>query len=505
MRSIFISSVLAISLVLTPNASLLAQSNLPSLGEDGGMSFGAERRLGDQIAREIYRDPDFISDPELDEYLTRVMAPLYRAAKQRGELSPDMNEQFAWATFLIRDKSVNAFALPGGYMGVHLGLMGLVDTPDELASVLAHELSHVTQRHIARGMSKQSAAAPLVMASILVGILAMRSNPQAAAAAITTGQAGAIQHQLNFTRDMEREADRVGFTLMQPAGFAPSGFVAMFNKLGNAGRLNDSGGFPYLRSHPLTTERIADMTSRVGEFDRTRTQTLTTSNAQELLYHRLMAARARVLADPSFDAQRAHIHRAEKLDASTAAADKLIALYAGTLSAWQQKDAAKARSFYAELQNQYAAQAPSSNITQAMRLLAAQLQLPALLDINSQSRTEMLYASEQLLALRVPEPNALAQATSRLKDWVSNNPKDFTAWRQLSRLQLAQNQRARALMAEGEALIVMQDVPAALAQYQAAQNMIRQTAPIDTFDAAIVDSKVRELQRKIRDQPRISP
>jgi predicted Zn-dependent protease len=127
-----------------------AQSSLPALGDGLEMSTSAERQLGDRIARELFRDPDYLDDAILGDYVQGIWLRLMVAARQRGELSTELDERFAWVVMLGRDRSVNAFALPGGYLGVHLGLIAVVSSEDELASVLAHELSHVTQRHIAR-------------------------------------------------------------------------------------------------------------------------------------------------------------------------------------------------------------------------------------------------------------------------------------------------------------------------------------------------------------------
>lgn len=218
---------LAACLVIAVHVPVHAQLRLPTLGDGAATTTSDERRLGDRIIRELYRDPDYIDDAVLQEYVEGLWQHLVDAARTRGELSPELEERFAWEILLGRDRSVNAFALPGGYLGVHLGLIGVVSTRDELASVLAHELSHVTQRHIARLIAQQGKQTPLMIGSMILGALAASRSPDAAMAMMMGGQALAVQNQLNFSRDMEREADRMGYGLMAPAGFAPQGFVTM--------------------------------------------------------------------------------------------------------------------------------------------------------------------------------------------------------------------------------------------------------------------------------------
>jgi predicted Zn-dependent protease len=218
----------------------LATVRLPALGESAAEDFGVgtERRLGEQIMGEIRRDPAYLDDPVLLEYLQSLWAPLVAAARQRGQHRRRHRHQFAWETFLVRDRSVNAFALPGGYVGVHLGLIAMTGTRDELASVLAHELTHVTQRHIARSMANAAAAVDAGHGRHDAG----RSWRPAAATAPTWpgrhhGRPGAaIQGQLNFSRDMEREADRIGYACWpSPASHQPA-WPAMFEKLDLANR-----------------------------------------------------------------------------------------------------------------------------------------------------------------------------------------------------------------------------------------------------------------------------
>ena len=248
MRALFLTGVLCAGLPLHPAN---AQVRLPALGESAGEEFslGTERTLGQQIMREIRRDPAYLDDPPLLDYVQRVWQPLVEAARQRGEITPDTAQQLAFEVFLVSDRSVNAFALPGGYVGVHLGLIALTASADELAAVLAHELTHVTQRHIARGVVNAQRITLLSLAGLILGVLAASraGSSDGVQAAVVGSQAAAVQGQLNYTRDMEREADRVGFGVLADAGYAPAGMAAMFEKLDAANRLNDSGAFPYLR------------------------------------------------------------------------------------------------------------------------------------------------------------------------------------------------------------------------------------------------------------------
>src|SRR5207244_9583635 len=130
----------------------------------------------------------------------------------------ELDERFAWEVFLIRDRTINAFALPGGYFGVHLGLIGTVGSSDELAAVLAHELSHVTQRHISRLMTNQSRQTPLIIAAMILGALAAGKNSDMLSAAVVGGQAVAVQGQLYFLREMDVGAERLGFGVVLDCG-----------------------------------------------------------------------------------------------------------------------------------------------------------------------------------------------------------------------------------------------------------------------------------------------
>lgn len=230
--------------------------DLPDLGDSSqsALSPAQERKLGEGIMAQIRSNPAYLDDPEVADYLNTTG---YRLVAN----SPDPAGPFEF--FAIADNSINAFALPGGYVGVHAGLLLAAQSESELASVLSHEIAHVTQRHIARLIAAQQRVGLASMAALAVAILAARSNSQVSAAAIAAAQAGAIQSQLNFTREHEREADRIGLQIMDKAAFDVHATPVFFERLQKATRVYENGAPSYLRTHPLTFERIADVESRI--------------------------------------------------------------------------------------------------------------------------------------------------------------------------------------------------------------------------------------------------
>lgn len=489
--------------------------SLPSLGETSELAAAAERRIGDRIAASIYRDPDYIDDPVLVDYVQSIWLPLVAAAKTRGELHAELEERFAWQQFLIRDRSINAFALPGGYFGLHLGLIAAVGSPDEMAAVLGHELSHVTQRHISRMLTQQSRQTPWMIAAMVLGMLAAGKSGDAAQAAMVGGTAVAAQNQLNFSRDMEREADRVGFGVMTDAGFESRGVTAMFEKLQQASRLNDNGSFPYLRSHPLTTERIAAAQARVQlasaeAVKPSREKDIESGKAR--LLHAMMASRARILAAPGVDALRSMIAEAQRRPASLAPLQSPAtpenvrdagALYGGVFAAAQLRDFVTAKNLLGRLKPIAAADVPRA--AEAVDLLALEIDLlagvvppmAASTDIaKATSRAEVLMQAQGLMAA------GRAQAVSdRLQTWVAAHPKDAMAWQLLAAAYGRQNQNVRAVRADAESRAAQLDYPAALDRFKAAQGLMRSNpGSADYVEGSIIDTRARQTESLVKEQ-----
>ena len=261
LQGIGLSLLIAFSLAgLSPTPALAQSANaqLPALGEsaDEGLSRAAEQRLGEVMMRRIRATPGGqFDDPELESWLQSLAERLAAHSETaRGQ---------SFELFAIENLSINAFALPGGFIGVHTGLVLQAQSESELASVLAHEIAHVTQRHIARMLEQQRQSSGITIASLLAAVLAARASPDAAGGLIALGGSLQMQQMLGFSRDAEREADRVGLAMLRDAGFDPQAMVVFFGRLQAANRLQEHGQQSYFRTHPFTGERMTDIQNRV--------------------------------------------------------------------------------------------------------------------------------------------------------------------------------------------------------------------------------------------------
>jgi predicted Zn-dependent protease len=201
-----------------------------------------------------------IDDPVLTDYVDRMFEKLLASARERGNVSPDEDDALAWRTFLVSDRTFNAFALPGGYIGVHLGLVAASGSPGRagLRAGTRAFARHAAPPRARGGSNKRQSLVDRGRDDPRPACRARSSNSDVPMAVIASGQAAMATGQLTFSREMEREADRFGLDVMTSAGYSPSGMAAMFERLDTASRLNDSNQYPWLRSHPLTIERIAE-------------------------------------------------------------------------------------------------------------------------------------------------------------------------------------------------------------------------------------------------------
>jgi len=281
-------AILLLAAALAASATVAVASDterLPSMGQAGGgsLALGDEYQIGLQIMRELRRNNVLLDDPLLRDYLQDLG---HRISSHSD------GAELPFSFFAVADRSVNAFALPGGFIGVNAGLLLMTDDEAELAGVVAHEVAHVTQRHIARyveastGMSLRSLA--VLLGAIAVGM--SNAGPDAAQAAIASAQAYSIQQRLNFTRANEYEADRIGIQTLADAGYDPQGMIEFFEKMQRASAWAEARRPELVSTHPVSASRLNEARSRVRRLE-------VTANAESRLYP-LMVARTRVLTTP---------------------------------------------------------------------------------------------------------------------------------------------------------------------------------------------------------------
>ena len=469
----------------------------PIPGDDGGLSWYDERQIGDQIAYEIQKDIIHERDIILYDYVNFIWQELIRGARNNGELSQDLYQQMAWKMFLIQDPSVNAFALPGAYIGVNLGLVSMVTSRDELASVLAHETVHIVQRHIARMYGKNTQFSVMSLASLIVGAIAASADPNAGIAIMLGGQAAAAQGQINFTRAMEYEADRIGYRVLVDSGFHPQGMADMFKVLQQASRFSDSSSFPYLRTHPLDNQRIAEAQTRIG----------ITKNAKPAIDYQqaMMSARAGVLANPNPDDLRKIIANANPGN-NAPLIQRIANLYAGVLAATKLRQYATADKLLEQLQTTVA----TLGNTKFDRIVALQGVESALEEGNADKARKWLATGFASNAPELVRPEILLQAKvnialgepqkviGALTSWTVQHHDDEIAWQILASAYAMNQQKVLSLRAEGEARMATLDYGGAIDRFKAALKQGRQGAELADLEVVQARLKIAEQAQKDR-------
>lgn len=274
------------SLVLAGGVSQADPEDLPDIGSPAQamLTLEDEYQIGRMIVRGLRDQDQILEDPEVTEYIRSLGLRLSSQAH-------DGAQRFNF--FMVRDNSINAFALPGGFIGVNSGLLLKTKDESELAGVLAHEIAHVTQRHIARSIAAQSRSSLVSTAAMLAAILvgAAAGGGDAAMAGVAAAQSLAIQQQISFTRANETEADRVGLGLLARSGFDPNGMPAFFETMSRLAGSSELNIPEMLRTHPVSSNRIAETKERAAQLDVTP--------APASVSYALTRERLRVLSTPS--------------------------------------------------------------------------------------------------------------------------------------------------------------------------------------------------------------
>lgn len=251
---------------------------LPDLGSKANTFLSEEKAklLGKSFIRQSrYRMP-YVSDPELMDYINRLGNRLL-------QVSTDAGKEYYF--YLIDNNVINAFAVPGGHIALHTGILTKAESESELASVIAHEIAHITQSHISRGLENSKHDSWIVIGALLAAVAA--GGADAAQAAIGVSQATILDRRLSYSRDFEAEADSLGIRLLSRAGMDPSAMPVFFKRLLDENRGSESSSLEFLRSHPLTVSRITESIQRVSNYPEAKPQ-----NNREFL---LMQAKAKAL------------------------------------------------------------------------------------------------------------------------------------------------------------------------------------------------------------------
>jgi predicted Zn-dependent protease len=470
-------------------------STLPTLGDTAreAMSPLMERKIGEQIMSSIRRDPDYIEDGPTSEFLTKMGNRLLENRPDaRGE------ESYDFEFFAVRDPVLNAFAFPGGFIGFHSGLILTAQTESELAAVMGHEIGHVAQRHIARMLGSQKNDYLIPIAALILAALAARSSPDAAMGVLMGGQGIAIQKQINFTREAEREADRVGYQILRDGGYDTNGMLTFFGRMQYASRNYSDNGLSYLRSHPLTSERMADIQGRLfGERYKQR--------ADGLDFF-LVQSRIRVLQDSKAQGLiDAGVYFENQLKTGNEEA-RLSAAYGLAFVSFKKMDFAKAESqlntLIAQIENM-----PNQKMwlrqTTAFASLAIDIELgkkrPDLAVLKAKAAIADFPLARGMVhqyAKVLTEAKLLDEAEAFLRDQISLYRNEAKLQHLLAETYAAGNKQALQHIALAEAYVLEGAVPSGLHQLEIA----RASKDVKYYDLSVIDAREREWKEKWKEE-----
>ncbi len=468
-------------------------SSLPALGDagQGVLSPALEQRLGQIIMAQLRQDPHYLRDALLRGYLQGIVQRLRKAAIASAE--PEAPHDFE--LFLLRDPTFNAFALPGGHIGVHTGLVVDAMAEAQVAAVFAHEMSHITQRHIEQRLARSGGNTVLSAGSLLLAVLAglAGAGGQAAVGLAMGGQAAVASRELGFSRSNERDADRVGISVLRASGYPPQAMASMLQRLQSLSRLDDAVVYAFLQDHPLTSERIAYAEELGGDKPLPPDTTLR---------FWLMNARARGLQPTHVDDLR-HLARSMR-DGQPGRPDRLPAqrtawayceamawLRAGELG---HADTAlrKAQRLGAGFD---AAQRLPLQLLRGDWLLAqgqsAQaLQLARSLLAVAPAASAVLHLQARAL---LAQPTLRTQARDFLREQTVLHPRDEQLWTWLAQAYAACGETAAQHRATAEAYALDGNLEGALLQLHIA----RRTPGANYFEASIIDARLRAMQQRV--------
>ena len=470
---------IVIAVLLTTNITInIASANdLPELGDVSQtvLSPLQEQAIAEQILRDVAASDDVVQDVEITAYLQALGTRLVSN-------SPDSQLKFNF--FVVQDNSINAFAMPGGVVGVHTGLILAANSESELASVLGHEIGHVTQHHLARMLASQKYDTFKNIAGIALALLVARANPQLASGALTTASAVGVQNQLDYTREHEREADRIGLQILDSGGFDVRAMPTFFTTLQRGTRFSEGSAPSFLRTHPLTSERIADVANRLELMPYKQVP----DNVEfQYVRAKLLAHKGVVETNIAVFEQNIREHRytneaAEHYGLAVAYMRKNSLAQAEKEIAWLKKYAPQ----HAMIENLSARLQVAKNNPQ----LAAK-QYASALKLYPDNRALIYGYAEHFLAIKQAD-----SAIKLIKDKLSLYPNDAYFYELLAKAYAMQNKALLGYQAQGEAYFRKYDLARAIEQMELATK----ANDGDFYQKSIVEARLKELRRMQGDE-----
>ncbi|OBT16929.1 hypothetical protein A9264_10465 [Vibrio sp. UCD-FRSSP16_10] len=472
LKAILLGAVLSVSAVSIANAS-----DLPDIGTTAGatLTIAQEQHYGDAYMRILRASQPILSDPVLSEYVSGLG---YRLVAN----SEDVKTPFTF--FLIRERNINAFAFFGGHVALHTGLFLHANSEGELASVVAHEIAHVTQRHLARRMEDEARKTPVTLAALAGSILLAIAAPEAGIAALTATQAGAMQSAINYTRSNEKEADRVGMRTLIKTGFDPHAMPHFFGRLADEYRYASKPP-PMLLTHPLPEDRITDTRARADAYP---AKAVPPSLAFHMAKARIVARYVGINSDAAMD----WLQRKEKKSSNTI---KPAYQYGQALVYLDSKKLDQAEKLLLALQKQQ----PHSNfILDALSDLYIAKKTPAKAQSMLENALKVKPSNPTLLinlANVLIESDKNSEAARLLQRYTHANPDDSNGWHLLSKASANLSDPANEVAARGEQYALSANWNRAIQSFtQAAQ-----LSDLGSLQQARFDARIDQLLQQ-RDQ-----
>jgi len=454
---------------------------LPEMGDSSSTILSAEDelRIGKEMLRQLKERGAVIDDPIINEYIQRLGGQLAAGAD-----APTTRFTF----FVVNASSINAFALPGGFIGVHAGLLLASETENELASVIAHEIAHVTQHHIARSVEQANKMNLPMTAAVIAAILLGGSDPQVANAALAATLGGSQQMQLNFTRANESEADRVGMQLLAASDYDPHGMAEFFSRLEDESRYYGNGVPEFLRTHPVTTARIAEAADRARQYP--------PMMKGDSHYYGLVKARLRLQFAESADALLQQIDAATPVNQKPTETDgylrALIYEKQGKIDAARKQYNALLKQFPDRIAFIYGLAQLESEHGRFDRA------------ITLYRRGLGLYPGNELLTLSLADTlmnrHDLAPARELIQQQLVRNPLSSEAYRLLAKVEAASGNQAASHLAQAEYYYLTGEPHSALDQL----NTARRIGSLDLYHASRIDARLEQIKDELAREERLS-